>query len=64
MPIRKTEPPAEKKIEYEIVDKHCREIAGNVVADGQKTVWLIGEEAAFFLANGGIIPARAADKNA
>lgn len=62
MPIRKTAPPLEKKIEYEIVDKHCREISGNVVSEGQKTVWLREEEAWFFLANGSIIPARAAAK--
>ena len=45
MPIMtKANPPA-PKIEYMIRDPHCREIAGHVISEGQKTIYLTEVEA-------------------
>jgi len=56
MPIMtKANPPA-PKVEYTIRDPNCREIAGQVIAEGQKTIYLTEVEAQFFLSNGGLAP--------
>src|ERR1700730_9011882 len=56
MPIMtKANPPA-PKIEYTIRDPHCREIAGHVISEGQKTIYLTEVEARFFLSSGGLAP--------
>ena len=56
MPIMtKANPPA-PKIEYMIRDPHCREIAGHVISEGQKTIYLTEVEARFFLSSGGLAP--------
>ena len=60
MPIMTKANPPEPKIEYEIMDPFCHEIAGLFIATGQKTIWLHERVAQFYVANGSLLPMRSA----
>ena len=53
--MAKAPPPVpEKKAQYALVDRNCREMSGQKVAPNQETIWMLPSEAKFFLANGGL----------
>ena len=45
------------KYRYQITDPNCRNMSGQAVAPGQQYIYLTEAQAAYFLANGSLIPA-------